>query len=102
MNTKTHPRYKIWRKLISQHLQSDLSVKAFCQKHAVCEQSFYSWRKRLSEDQPARFALVEASGAASRTPFLELVLADGERLQIAPGVDAATLRTVLALLRERA
>jgi transposase-like protein len=59
MNTETRPLHKIWliwRKLISQHMQSALSVKAFCQNHAVCEQSFYSWRNRLSEDRPARFA----------------------------------------------
>jgi hypothetical protein len=32
---------------------------------------------------------------------VELWLNGGDRLQIAPGVDAATLRTVLAVLRER-
>jgi len=102
MNTETRPRHEVWRELISQHRQSGLPVKAFCQKHGVCEQSFYSWRKRITDDQPARFALVETSGAASNRPALELVLAGGDRLQIAPGVDVATLRTVLALLRERA
>jgi len=29
-------------------------------------------------------------------------LASGERVQVAPGTDAATLRMVLAVLRERA
>jgi hypothetical protein len=33
---------------------------------------------------------------------IELVLASGDRLRIAPGADAATLRTVLSVLRERA
>jgi transposase len=102
MNNEKRPRHRVWQELISQHRQSGLSVKAFCQKRGVCEQSFYSWRKRLSDEQPARFALVETSGAASNRTILELVMAGGERLQIAPGVDAATLRTVLALLRERA
>jgi transposase-like protein len=103
MNPETRPRQEVWRELISQHRQSGVSVKAFCQKQGVCEQSFYSWRKRLTDNQPARFALVETSGAAAANrPALELVLASGDRLQIAPGVDAATLRTVLTLLRERA
>jgi hypothetical protein len=33
---------------------------------------------------------------------IELVLASGDRLHISPGADAATLRTVLSVLRERA
>jgi hypothetical protein len=33
---------------------------------------------------------------------LELLLVSGDRLRIAPGADAETLRTVLNVLRERA
>jgi hypothetical protein len=49
-----------------------------------------------------RFALVERSvRRQERTtePALELVLATGERLRIGAGVDTATLRIVLDLLR---
>jgi hypothetical protein len=49
-----------------------------------------------------RFALVERSPRRQeRTAeaVLELVLATGERLRIGAGVDIATLRTVLAVLR---
>jgi hypothetical protein len=79
-------------------------VKAFCEKHQVGEALFYSWRKRLiAEDQPARFALVATNGMAPSTALqqpLQLVLAGGERLEIPPGTDEATLRTVLGLLRQ--
>ena len=102
MNSETHARHEVWRELISQHGQSGLSVKEFCHKQGICEQSFYAWRKRLANDQPTRFALVETGGAASNRPALELVLASGERLHIALGVDETTLRTVLAALRQRA
>jgi hypothetical protein len=33
---------------------------------------------------------------------VELILASGDRLRITPGTDAATLRTALSVLRERA
>lgn len=92
------------RTLISEHKQSGLTVKAFCEKHGVGEALFYSWRKRVSEGQPARFALVAANGVAASAPTsqpLQLVLAGGERLEIPSGTDEATLRKVLALLRER-
>jgi hypothetical protein len=49
-----------------------------------------------------RFALVERSiRRQERTaePVLELVLTTGERLRMGAGVDAATLRTVLDMLR---
>ena len=50
-----------------------------------------------------RFALVEASAPVTKDSLpVELILASGDRLRIAPGADAATLRTVLNVLRERA
>ena len=93
---------KKWQELIRQQEQSKLSVSAFCRQHGFSDQSFYNWRKRLAADKPVRFALVDAgsSGADQFAP-LELILASGDRLRIAPGTDAATLRSVLNVLRER-
>jgi transposase len=97
-------RREDWQQLISEQKQSGLTVKAFCEKHGVGEALFYSWRKRVvAEDQPARFALVATNGVARSAPMpqpLQLVLAGGERLEIPPGTDEATLRTVLGLLRQ--
>lgn len=96
-------REKRWAELIRQQAQSRLSVSAFCRENRVSGQSFYNWRKKLAESKPVRFALVEANApiTAEATP-VELILASGDRLCIAPGADAATLRTVLSVLRERA
>ena len=96
-------RQKKWQELIRQQEQSKLSVTAFCREHGVSDQSFYNWRKRLSGSEPVRFALVERGAAVTNdnTP-VELILAGGDRLRIAPGIDVATLRTVLSVLRERA
>ena len=44
----------------------------------------------------AALALVQEAGATPEPAGVELVWADGRRLRIGPGVDAATLRTVLA------
>jgi len=79
-----------------------LSVKQFCREQRLTEYSFYAWRKRLRGQGPVRFALVERRAVRqepSPEAGLELVLATGERLRIATGVDAATLRTVLDALR---
>jgi hypothetical protein len=91
-----------WAERIAAQQRSGISVKHFCKEQGLTEYSFYAWRKRLQESGPVRFALVErsarqqerATGAA-----LELVLATGERLRIDAGVDTATLRAVLEILR---
>ena len=94
---------KKWAELVRQQQQSGLSVTAFCRQHGFSDQTFYNWRKRLAGSEPVRFALVAADvpAAAEQLP-VELFLVSGDRLRIAPGTDAATLRTVLNVLRERA
>jgi hypothetical protein len=91
-----------WAERIAAQQHSGVSVKQFCKEQGLTEYSFYAWRKRLQGSGPVRFALVEWT--AGRQPriaesALELVLATGERLRIGPGVDIATLRTVLDVLR---
>jgi len=77
-------------------------VKQFCKDQGLTEYSFYAWRKRLQQTGPVRFALVDSSPRRQEhapEAALELVMATGERLRISAGVDAATLRTVLDVLR---
>lgn len=96
-------RGEYWQELISQQEQSGLTVHAFCEQRGVTEASFYGWRKQLRGGAPVEFALVEAKGSGLKSKVLvELVLVTGERVQIPPGADAATLRMVLGVLRERA
>jgi len=48
-----------------------------------------------------KFALVETSRSTpAAVAAVEVILASGERLRIAPGIEAATLRLVLSVLRE--
>ena len=96
------PKADEWAERIAAQQRSGISVKQFCKERGLTEYSFYAWRKRLQEKEPVRFALVERSvRRQERTAeaALELVLATGERLRIGTGADAATLRTVLDVLR---
>ena len=96
-------RRQKWVELIRQQERSGMAVSAFCREHSVSEPSFYGWRKRLKASGPVRFALVDAGApSASDNAAVELVLASGDRLRIASGADATTLRTVLSVLLERA
>lgn len=92
---------KKWADLIRQQRESKLSVSAFCRDRGFSDQTFYNWRKRLGGNEPVRFALVKAGAAGDNGQApIELLLASGDRLRIAPGADAASLRTVLSVLRE--
>jgi transposase-like protein len=92
-----------WRERIAEHARSEMSVRRFCKERGIAEHLFFYWRKRLQTDQqPVRFALVERGTAPAESTGkaeLELVLVSGERLRIGAGVDATTLRMVLAVLR---
>src|SRR5450432_2499358 len=91
---------KKWTELIGQQQQSGLSVSVFCRDRGFSDQAFYYWRKRLSGREPVRFALVAASAAVTTDPApIELLLASGDRLRIAPGTDALTVRTIVSVLR---
>lgn len=91
-----------WAERIAAQQRSGTAVKQFCKEQGLTEYSFYAWRKRLREKGPVRFALVERNARrpeCTAESLLELVLAKGERLRIGTGVDAATLRVVLDVLR---
>jgi len=102
-SNKAIARSEYWRDVIQQQAASGQSVGTFCAERGLTEQSLYSWKKRLSERLPVSFALV-TTDRTDRTPCapLELELGADRRLRIpCCGVDAATLRTVLTVLREQ-
>jgi transposase-like protein len=97
--------------LVAEAARSGQSIRAFCRDRGVTEGQFYGWRKRLNGKPPGAakrrtrpaatgptFALVSERAASLEQAGVELVLGDGRRLRIGPGVEAATLRTVLAVL----
>jgi transposase-like protein len=95
-------RAERWARWIAEQVAGGESIRAFCRRHGVRENSFYWWRRRLHDNHGGRFAVVETHASpvgASMETALELVLANGERLRIARGVDAATLRLALDTIR---
>ena len=97
-----NPKAGQWAERIAAQQRSGVSVKQFCTEQGLTEYSFYAWRKRLQQTGPVRFALVDRSPRREERATeaaLELLLQSGERLRISAGVDAATLRVVLDVLR---
>jgi len=55
------PKADDWGERIAAQQRSGMSVKQFCREQGLTEYSSYAWRKRLREQGPVRFALVERS-----------------------------------------
>ena len=97
-----NPKAEEWAERIAAQQRGGISVKQFCKEHGLTEWAFYAWRKRLQEKGPVRFALLERRATRQERTAevtLELVMVSGERLRIGSGVDTATLRKVLEVLR---
>ena len=92
----TDQKRAYWSNLIAEQEASGQTIRAFCQERGVGDHSFYYWPKKLQKSAPVQFALLKT--VASAAP-LELILAHGEQLRIFNGVDAATFRLVLDVVR---
>jgi len=98
---KAEQRRELWRQRMAQQEKSGHAVSVFCREQGLSEPTFYAWRQRLrKQNTSVRFALVETKPAEETVPPIELMLASGHRLRIPH--DAATLKLVLAVLREQA
>lgn len=93
-----------WRRWIVEWRASGLSVRAFCDRRGLTTPSFYAWRRVLERRAAEKVAFVPvqvvADAVQAPASALEVVLADGRTVRVAPGFDAATLRQLLAVLRE--
>ena len=94
-----------WRSWICRWRGSGLTMRAFCARHGLATASFYNWRRALERRVAEEPAFVPVQVVADAVPAhatgLEVVLADGRAVRIAPGFDAATLRRLLAVLEGR-
>ena len=84
-----------WRRLVTQHASSGLSVAEFCRRQDVSQPSFYQWRKRLRAEvaEVGSFVPVSVLGAAA----VEIELPCGALVRVPPG-DERALERVLSLL----
>ena len=98
---KQAERRRLWSERIGEQKQSGKSIRAYCRERGEKEQAFYYWRQVLRRPcKPLRFVLVERNNLPGQKEKIEILLTSGERMQVAPGVDVATLRLVLGVLRE--
>jgi transposase-like protein len=99
-----------WREHVEACAASGLSGAAYCRRHGLHRKSFYRWRRIFSQPaEEARSGCVP-DGDAGRPLFAEVRLPDtgstgievcvagGRLVRVAPGFDAATLCRVVSAL----
>ena len=93
----------LWAGRISECRNSGQNVKAWCRENGVCEQTYYKWQKRLFEmaqfQQEVQFAEVTPVQSVRSGNVAVTVRIAGTEADIHSGADAATVETVLRVLK---
>jgi transposase-like protein len=111
-------KQQCWLDVMQRWQRSQLTVRAFCDRHGLSEASFYLWRRVLRErgllsqhpplhHQPhpagaATFVKLTVAAPATDSATLEVVLNQHRLLRVRPGFDPDTLRQLVRLLEEPA
>jgi hypothetical protein len=98
-----------WRGLVSEQSQSGQTVSAFCRDRGLRDSLFYDWKKRIREDEAAKFVEVklkepceQRKASPERYAAIEIRLSKGRSLLVGHGFDASHLRALLAVLETEA
>ena len=93
----------IWAGRISKCRNSSQNVKDWCKENGICEQTYYRWQKRLFEiakaQQEIQFAEVTPVQPVRSGNVAVTVCIAGAEADIHSGADAATVETVLRILK---
>ena len=93
----------LWAGRISECRNSGQNVKVWCRENGVCEQTYYKWQKRLYEmaqaQQEVQFAEVTPVYPSCCSNVAVTVRISGAEADIHSGADAATVETVLRILK---
>ena len=93
----------LWAGRISECRSSGQNAKVWCKENGICEQTYYRWQKRLFEmakaQQEVQFAEVTPIHAVRCGNVAVTVRIAGNEADIYCGADAATVETVLRVLK---
>ena len=93
----------LWAERISECRSSGMLVKTWCRENGVNEQTYYKWQRRLFEiaqaQQKVQFAEVTPVQPVRSGNVAVTVRIAGVEADIHSGADAATVETVLRILK---
>lgn len=81
---------------------SGMSISSYCEKHRLCYNTFFNWRKRYSAEEravvPMSFARLQVSAPVTPLGF-EIVFENRVTLRIPPRFEAESLQMLVDALR---
>ena len=93
----------LWAERISECRSSGMPVKTWCRENGVNEQTYYKWQRRLFDmaqaQQEVQFAEVTPVRPVTCGNVAVTVRIAGAEADIHSGADAATVETVLRILK---
>lgn len=90
----------LWARRISECRSSGQNVKLWCKENGVCEQTYYRWQQRLFEmAQTQQFAEITPAQSVRCGSVAVTVRIAGAEADVHSGADAATVETVLRILK---
>ena len=93
----------LWAERISECRSSGMPVKTWCRENGVNEQTYYKWQRRLfamaQAQQEVQFAEVTPVRPVNCGNVAVTVRIAGAEADIHSGADAATVETVLRILK---
>ena len=96
-------KLSLWAGRISECRSSGQNVKTWCRENGICEQTYYKWQRRLFEmaqaQQKVSFAEVTPLQTVRSGEVAVTVRIAGAEADIHSGADAATVETVLRILK---
>lgn len=113
-----------WRERLARQAASGLSIAGWCRRNGIPDSLFHFWKRTIARGEagrvrpqprlrakarePAPFAQVVIAPPFQPVQFnlcaagaIEIMLAGGQVVRVAPGFDAPTLSDVLAVLERR-
>ena len=92
-----------WKSIISECRSSGMTVTAWCKENGICEQTYYRWQRKIFEIAKAQhevqFAEVTPVKPVCSHSVAVTVRLSGVEADICNGADAATVETVLRILK---
>ena len=92
-----------WAQTVAQCRDSGLSVRQWCQEHGVNISSYYKWQRKVyaaaKAQQECRFVEVTPAQPVAVSSVAVTIRIAGAEAEIHNGADAATVETVLRILK---
>ena len=90
-----------WRTIIENQATSGMSIAAYCRDSQIKQSYFYTWRRRLREQQPCAggfLELIPGRRTEAATSGISIRLGAKLAIEVERGFDPFTLRAVVETL----